>query len=180
MIYRFWLLTVVIVAAAGCDSDTLEVDEMSLGSAGRGEARDGGNREDSQDPGDRDDPGEDDPAESDAAVRDAGATDPDPAPFDAVYEILAANCAGSICHIEQDSGGLAMPDAESAYRALLEGRGSCDAPRVVPEDPEASLLIQKLEGDPECGLAMPLGRDPLPTQDIQTIRDWIELGAPAP
>jgi hypothetical protein len=38
------------------------------------------------------------------------------------------------------------------------------------------LIIQALEGT-ACIDQMPDGRDPLPEEEIQTIRDWIEAGA---
>lgn len=52
---------------------------------------------------------------------------------------------------------------------------------VVPGDPDASLLVQKLElatTDPEqCGTRMPVTGDELPAELIAPIRQWIADGA---
>jgi hypothetical protein len=51
--------------------------------------------------------------------------------------------------------------------------------RVVPNDPDASFLVMKLEGGPDlAGERMPFGGSRLPDADIQLVRDWIEAGAP--
>ena len=66
-------------------------------------------------------------------------------------------------------GGLKMSSKSEAYDALVgvEAMGvnvgtgatpNCadlDLVRVVPNDPDASLLVQKLEGSPPCGDRMP-------------------------
>jgi mono/diheme cytochrome c family protein len=51
--------------------------------------------------------------------------------------------------------------------------------RVVPGDPDASFLIQKLEGTqaPELGERMPAGGPYLSTSTINVIRQWIQDGA---
>jgi len=54
--------------------------------------------------------------------------------------------------------------------------------RVVPGDPEASLLLVKLvPGTPACGERMPAGGglfgDPLTTAQIELVRRWISDGA---
>ena len=53
--------------------------------------------------------------------------------------------------------------------------------RVVPEDPDGSLLVHKLEGRdadgaPVCGDPMPRDRR-LPVQWIAAVRQWIADGA---
>ena len=76
-----------------------------------------------------------------------------------------------------------MSSAAEAYGNLVEE--PADGPRcagdgrvrVIPGDPDESLLIQKLEGTQDCGDRMPRNRDPLPAASIETIRDWIEAGA---
>lgn len=53
--------------------------------------------------------------------------------------------------------------------------GACD---VVPGDPDASFIIEKLVDDsPRVGDRMPLSRPPLPDADIELIRTWILEGA---
>ena len=58
------------------------------------------------------------------------------------------------------------------------------APLVQPNMPEASLLLDKLEADPECGTPMPFpGTEPLAVSNpgvVDALRDWIADGAPAP
>jgi hypothetical protein len=50
--------------------------------------------------------------------------------------------------------------------------------RVAPRDPEHSFLLIKLTAPgPGEGSQMPLGRTPLPADQIQLIRDWIAAGA---
>jgi hypothetical protein len=53
------------------------------------------------------------------------------------------------------------------------------AVRVVPEDPDSSYLIHKLEGGPNiAGVRMPLNGPYLTEGQILVIRRWIETGAP--
>ena len=50
--------------------------------------------------------------------------------------------------------------------------------RVVPRDPDASFLIQKLDGTQTLGDRMPDGGPYLTTATINVIRQWIQDGAP--
>src|SRR5262249_27706531 len=74
-------------------------------------------------------------------------------------------------------------DAASAY-AMLVNAPSVEVPslrRVSPGNPDASYLIQKLEGHAAVGGQMPLGQTPLSQATIDVIRQWIANGAaPAP
>ena len=69
----------------------------------------------------------------------------------------------------------------SAYGALVNApsRDNPSAIRVVPGDPDASYLIQKIEGAPGIvGERMPRTGGPFLTPgQIAVIRRWIELGA---
>jgi hypothetical protein len=51
--------------------------------------------------------------------------------------------------------------------------------RVAPGNPDASYLIQKLEGHAAVGARMPFGGPYLDTATIAVIRQWITAGAPA-
>jgi hypothetical protein len=51
---------------------------------------------------------------------------------------------------------------------------------VRPGDPDASYLIQKLEGRAAVGARMPLGAPALPQATIDVIRQWITQGAQRP
>jgi hypothetical protein len=70
-------------------------------------------------------------------------------------------------------------DEGSSY-ALLVNAPSVEVPalqRVQPGDPDASYLIQKLEGTATVGSRMPLNGPPLPEATIAVIRQWITDGA---
>jgi mono/diheme cytochrome c family protein len=72
-------------------------------------------------------------------------------------------------------------DARNSYRSLV-GMPSSEVPavqRVKPADPDASYLIQKIEGHASEGVRMPASGPALTRQDIERIRQWIARGAPA-
>ena len=50
--------------------------------------------------------------------------------------------------------------------------------RVIPGNPDGSLLIHKLEGTQTLGQRMPLGGPFLDQSTINVIRQWITAGAP--
>jgi len=79
-------------------------------------------------------------------------------------------CHGGIC-------GLDLGTAQDAFDNLVNVQSSCCFPdiHVVPGDPDASVLFQKL-GTPACGQPMPLGGTF--AGDANVIRDWILAGAP--
>lgn len=75
------------------------------------------------------------------------------------------------------------PDFPLPERLLMQP-WQCDSGRYVePGDAEASYLYRKIAGGPYCDLeegpseAMPMVGQ-LPAEDIATIRDWINAGAP--
>jgi hypothetical protein len=68
-----------------------------------------------------------------------------------------------------------------SYNNLVNAasRQRVGAIRVVPEDPDSSYLIHKLEGGPNiAGVRMPLNGPYLTEGQIVVIRRWIEIGAP--
>lgn len=87
-------------------------------------------------------------------------------------------CTG--CH-----AGAAAPvglrlDAASSYE-LLVGVASGEVgslQRVNPGNPDASYIIQKLEGSAAVGARMPFGGPYLDDATIAVIRQWIAAGAP--
>jgi len=112
--------------------------------------------------------------------------------FDALYDgVIRGSCAVDGCHGgTPPTGMMAFPpdDLDAAYASLVGtgamGAACTDAPRtrVVAGDPDASLLIQKLEGDgtPDgaaCGSRMPLGGPYLAPSVIEAFRAWIADGA---
>jgi hypothetical protein len=103
----------------------------------------------------------------------------DGASFGEVYAIVAAKCGGpSGCHVMGSSGGLAMPNAATAYDNLVdvESEECAGETRVVAGDADGSLLIQAIEGN-ACIQRMPRGRAALTAMEIATFREWIEAGA---
>jgi hypothetical protein len=80
-------------------------------------------------------------------------------------------------------GHLDMSTAEAAY-ANLVGQPAAGADcggsgkvRVLPGDPDQSLIIQKLKGIAGCGAQMPDNYPALPSDQIALIEAWIAAGA---
>jgi len=93
--------------------------------------------------------------------------------------VLTPVCTG--CHAGARAPlGLRL-DEGSSY-ALLVNAASVEVPglrRVQPGNPNASYLIQKLEGTAAVGSRMPLNAPALPASTIAVIRQWIADGAPS-
>ncbi len=95
-------------------------------------------------------------------------------------DIFNVNCALSGCHTGSSpraglnlSSGLAFSNIVS----VLSSQNNSFT-RVIPNDADNSLLVQKIEGTQTVGGRMPAGgRAPLSNEDIQLIRDWITNGA---
>jgi len=105
-----------------------------------------------------------------------------PAPlFDDLHkDILKKRCAP--CHTLQSKGGLSLKTADIAFANLVEIATTAAAPctgrtRVVPGDPGASVLHQKISvSDDLCGKKMPvLGS--LSADQVELFRAWIAAGA---
>ena len=123
------------------------------------------------------------------AGRAGGATAP--ARFGDVLEIFSKpthNCG--ICHGSApaaSNGGLQFnpskrEDAHTALVGVMAGdtrQGKCAGKTyVVPGEPEASLLVDKLANEtPSCGARMPQGFMPLDAMELETVRSWITAGA---
>ena len=93
--------------------------------------------------------------------------------------VFTPMCTG--CHAGAGAPlGLRLDEA-SSY-ALLVNASSVEVAalrRVQPGNPNASYLIQKLEGTAAVGARMPLNAPPLPASTIAVIRQWISDGAPS-
>ena len=92
------------------------------------------------------------------------------------FAVLAANCGSSGCH--GDGSNLEnFAASENAARAFIDKPGTlaCTGQGMVidPDDPDGSLMLQKLSADPPCGSTMPLGGITLGKSDIECIRSWI-------
>ena len=97
-----------------------------------------------------------------------------------IQPIWSPTC--TTCHSGSGAAGGLNLDASSAYAALVnkDGSSACGIfPRVVPAQPDESLLVQKLSGD-SCGGRMPqldtsyFDRNP---GELIRIRSWILAGA---
>lgn len=101
------------------------------------------------------------------------------ATFDAFYDNrIARTCGaagtGTSCHgPEGEQGGLVLFGADHAYDHLLGYID--DRPRVVPGDPECSLLVQRLESE-NPDFVMPVGGR-LEEGERCAVRRWIASGA---
>lgn len=73
-----------------------------------------------------------------------------------------------------DQSGLSLEN----YRTLLQGGTNSHDTIVVPGDPCASLIVQKVGSAPPVGQRMPPGGPPFMTPDeIALLSDWIYEGA---
>ena len=98
----------------------------------------------------------------------------DAARFPALYtNVLSASCSGATCHDRVAAGGVDFSSESRAFTTLLT--------RVVPGDPDGSILYQRITPGLCTGTCepMPLGRDPLPDDERELIRAWITAGAPS-
>ena len=93
-------------------------------------------------------------------------------------DIFTPNCAN--CHAGgSPSGGLNLSAAVIAANTIdVDSVRDPNIKRVVPGDPDASLLYLKVSGS-SAGGQMPLGGAALSADEIAMIRDWIAAGAPA-
>jgi len=97
--------------------------------------------------------------------------------FAAVQQILTGNCAG--CH--PPNQGLDLTTGH-AYASVVDvpSREAPSLMRVKPGDPANSYLFQKVtQAKPLVGARMPREGPPLTSDEITTLRSWIEQGAPA-
>ncbi|MDT8319331.1 MAG: c-type cytochrome domain-containing protein [Xanthomonadales bacterium] len=80
------------------------------------------------------------------------------------------------CHQPGGAGYEASEFSMTSYDALM--KGTKYGPMIIPEDPEGSNMVVLMEGRADPSISMPHGNlDPVPREDIQTIRKWIEQGA---
>jgi len=94
--------------------------------------------------------------------------------------IFTPVCSG--CHSGAGAPQGLRLDAGNSY-ALLVNVSSAEVPgtlRVSPGNPNASYLVQKIEGTAAVGVRMPASGPPyLPQDRIDLVRRWISAGAPA-
>jgi hypothetical protein len=56
-------------------------------------------------------------------------------------------------------------------------QGGVSGPAIIPGDADGSLLIRQMSDNPPLGNRMPLGMSPVPQNQQNTIRRWINEGA---
>jgi hypothetical protein len=103
----------------------------------------------------------------------------DMAAFTMVYDSIIKMKCGPMCHITGAPGGLAMPNAMTAYTNLVgKASGCAGLMRVTAGDPTKSVLSLIIKGGVMgCGTRgnrMPKGMTPLTAAQIQMIDDWIK------
>ncbi len=90
-------------------------------------------------------------------------------------------CTAFNCHGAAPSGGNGNLDLRSgdSYGQLVNVTASGeDIIRVIPNNPDGSYLVIKLEGRQSSGSRMPLALPALESSQIQLIKNWINNGAP--
>lgn len=104
----------------------------------------------------------------------------EPATFEAIFaNVLRPSCgssaSGTQCHgADGKQAGLVLADIDEAYDSLLGELD--DRPRVMPGDPECSMLIERIESS-DRRVRMPLNSEPLGEGQRCAIRHWVAEGA---
>jgi hypothetical protein len=103
-----------------------------------------------------------------------------PPKYDLIFENLLQPTCGmaSNCHLGPEDKaplGLVLSNRDDAYDYLL-GKKPDHRARVIPNKPECSILVKRLESD-NPSFRMPVGMDPLPESDRCAVRQWIANGA---
>ena len=91
-----------------------------------------------------------------------------------IQPIFTSSCGGAGCHIDESTNGVELTNYQQVINSVGVQYGDAI---VVPGDPGASPLVDKVEPDPQFGSRMPLDRSPLTAQQVTLIRTWIEEGA---
>lgn len=105
---------------------------------------------------------------------------PDPPLSQLETQIFMRSCQFSSCHGAgvAPAGGLSLVD--KTFERLVGVRATLapDKQRVVPFDAARSFLFEKIANEkPSVGKRMPPAQ-PLPDEEIEQIRAWINAGAP--
>jgi hypothetical protein len=96
---------------------------------------------------------------------------------DTIFTPICTNC-----HVGATAPQGLRLDAANSYAALVNVASS-EVPgtlRVNPGNPDASYIVQKLEGNQAVGARMPFGGPYLSQTQIDLVRTWIAAGAPPP
>ena len=93
---------------------------------------------------------------------------------DVVERIFVPSCGGTGCHsamAPQQDLDLVSPGV--AARVVGVPAKVCLQVLADPQNPEQSLMYQKLATKPPCGAQMPLARPPLSSADVACVLSWI-------
>jgi len=100
-----------------------------------------------------------------------------------IQPILTARCATASCHnLATQQMGLNLEEGH-AYDAIVneDSPTSRDLAYIRPFQPDSSWLVRMIQADPARRFfveRMPLGRTPLTDNQIATIINWVNAGAP--
>ena len=95
------------------------------------------------------------------------------AAYTSLVGVLAAGpCDKSSADASADAGL-----AASLLPTPVCGCGPSGKTRVVAGDPDHSLLVEKLKGNPSCGEPMPQTGEPISSDLLALVVQWIKLGA---
>ena len=108
-----------------------------------------------------------------------GACAPEPTLSQIEQQVFQRSCSFATCHqsVGTPAGGLRLGAA--TYEQLVNAKSSLDPNqlRVVPGDPDASFLLDKIASEkPKSGQRMPPAQA-LEPEEIEMIRAWILAGA---
>lgn len=91
-----------------------------------------------------------------------------------IEPILTEHCV--VCHgPDRDASGFRV----DRWKSLLDG-GEYGVPAIVPGQPEASFLLQVVDGTSEDLTMPPEGNEPLNAEQVTHLRNWIAAGAVVP
>lgn len=90
-----------------------------------------------------------------------------------IAPILEKNCQA--CHMEGGPGYMKSGFSVASYADVM--KGTKFGPVITPDSSLTSSLVMLIEHRADPSISMPHGRDPLPQQDIDLIKQWIDQGA---
>ncbi len=90
-----------------------------------------------------------------------------------VEPIMQKHCAE--CHMAGKKGAEASGFLMDSYESVM--KGTRFGPVIDPGSAISSSLYILVAGKADLTINMPHGKDPLSTEEIETIRVWIEKGA---
>lgn len=115
------------------------------------------------------------PPEEGTGEDDTDPEEPSEPPCDG-FAILQASCGQGGCHgAGSNLGNFAESEAVARSYIGRSGTLTCASagPLIDPDDPAASVIVQKVLDDPPCGNYMPPSGGFLSASEVACIEDWI-------